>query len=80
MTENDIAAVLAKKMTDISEFGIIACRAKGGFTVSIKGKVPELAFLIALVAKQVGNNKVPLEEFGDLINKALAELIEEART
>jgi len=69
-----------KKMTDISEFGIVACRAKGGFTISIKGKVPELAFLLALVAKQVGESKVPLEEFGDMINKALAMMIEEART
>lgn len=80
MTENDTAAVLAKELTDISEFGIVACRAKGGFTISIKGNVPELAFLIALVAKQVGNSKVPLEEFGDLINKALAAMLDEART
>ena len=80
MTENDTAAVLAKELTDISEFGIIACRAKGGFTISVKGKVPELAFLLALVAKQVGESKIPLEEFGDLINKALTVMLDEART
>lgn len=78
MMENDIAD-LAEELTTTSEFGIVVCRQKNGLTLSIKGTAPELAFLIALVAKKVGDSsKIPLEKFGDLINKALAVMLGEA--
>ncbi|MBO6292750.1 MAG: hypothetical protein J6N51_10935 [Selenomonas sp.] len=69
---------LTKKMMEESSFGIVSCKHDSGIAVAVKGNPPQIAFAIALLIKNLHEEgKVPLKEFGSMINDAMAMMLEE---
>lgn len=69
---------LTKKMMEESNFGIVSCKHGAGMAVACKGNPPQIAFAIALLIKNLHEEgKVPLKEFGSMINDAMAVMLEE---